>query len=267
MAIAPIVAPIIGAQMLLLTSWRGTFFLLGAFGILLLLGSVMLAETAEKNPNKNLLGTFANIGALAARPAFIKPLMLFALAGIPILLYVGSASDIFVTHFGLSEQVFSLFFGLNAASSVIGPFCYMVLVRRIPARYILGLCFSVIALSGLGVLLLGNYHPFLFALTAIPTAMACATMRPPSMNILLSQAQKEAGAASSLMNFTFLTTGSLGMVVISLNWSDRIFIFGLITLISGLSALLLWPKVRKRLRPTPGLIIRTPVRGSSLLKP
>lgn len=198
MAVAPIVAPIVGAQVLLWTSWRGTFVILGLFGALLFLGSLVIKESAAKHPDRSLLKTMGNLKKLGATPAFITPLIVFAVAGMPILMFVGSASHIYITHFGLSERTFSLFFGFNAAFSVVGSFAYIVLAKHLKTRTIITGSFAAVALAGACLIGFGGRSPMLFALCGIPSALAMSVMRPPSMNILLEQGKKDAGAASSL---------------------------------------------------------------------
>ena len=241
MAVAPIIAPVIGAQVLRFTTWRGTFFILSAMGLLLFGGSLFLSETAEKYPQKSVFQTLGNIKSLVGTASFFWPLVLVALSGIPILLFVGGASDIYITHFGLSEQKFSLFFGFNSAFSVLGPFLYIIASKKFDINGILRFSFFFIAIDGLCIYYFGQWGPYAFALSVVPGTLAGAILRPPSMNLLLEQGRKDAGTASSLMNFTFLTTGSIGMLIISLDWSDRISIFALVTLLSGLLPFLIWP--------------------------
>ena len=250
MAVAPVVAPIIGAEILRFFSWRGIFAIFSLFGTVLFLGCLFFTETAVKDSEKSILDTFGNLRILVRNPGFISPLVIFSIASIPTLMFVGGASDIFITHFGLSEQAFSLFFGFNAAISVIGPFAYILMARYFSTESIIGASFFLIAASGVWIILSGDQGPVLFALAAVPGALGGSLNRPPSMNILLEQGKRDTGTASSLMNFSFLTTGCIGMFFISLAWTNRIFIFGLTCLIVGLLAMLFWPRAWKRCNPS-----------------
>jgi MFS transporter, DHA1 family, multidrug resistance protein len=249
MAVAPIVAPIVGAQILQVTSWRGTFVILGLFGTLLIVGSLLLSETAVRNPDKSVLKTFSSLKTLLKNPGFSLPLILFSIASMPILMFVGSASDIYITGFGLSEQTFSFFFGFNAAFAVIGPFAYILLARRFSTQAIIGLAFLLTAASGIWIVLSGNQSPVMFALAIVPSALGSSLSRPPNMNIILEQGKKDTGAASSLMNFSFMMTGCTGMLFISLDWENRILVYGLSALVAGLVPLLLWPMAWRRCDP------------------
>lgn len=252
MSLAPVVAPITGAAILKFTSWRGTFVVLGAFGTLLLLGSLLMREPSAftKDPYKTLGKTFSSLKTLVKSPGFALPLAIFSIGGMTILMFVGCASHIYITHFGLNEQAFGFFFGFNAAITSIGPFLYILLAKRFTPQSLIGLSFFLIAASGLGVVLTGHYSPIVFALAAMPLALGTGLNRPPAMNIMLEQGKKDSGAASSLINFTFLATGSIGLFFISLDWRNRILVYGISALGTGLFALLFWPKTWEKCDPS-----------------
>lgn len=252
-SIAPVVAPIAGAGILQYTSWRGTFVVLFVFGVILILGSLLMQEPSSfvNDPHKNIRKTFGGLKTLAQSPGFALPLMLFSISGMPILMFVGSASDIYISNFGLSEQSFGFYFGFNAAISAIGPFAYILLARRFSPQALIGLSFFLMAASGLWVVLSGNCSPIIFALAATPLALGSGLNRPPGMNIMLEQGKQDAGAASALINFMFIAMGCVGMFFISLDWENRILVYGISALCTGLFALLFWPKAWEKCNPAP----------------
>jgi DHA1 family bicyclomycin/chloramphenicol resistance-like MFS transporter len=203
----------------------------------------------DKDHQKTLRNTFSNLKRLAISPGFALPLGIFAVAGIPILMFVGGAADIYISGFGVSEQMFSIFFGFNAAFYSLGPFVYIWMARRFRVPTLIGLSFVLSVASGLFVILFGHQSPYLLSLAVVPFALGNGINRPPGMNILLEQGKEDAGAASSLANFTFLVTGCLGILLISLDWDDRIFVLGLAYLVTGVFALLSWPSVWKKCNP------------------
>lgn len=72
MAVAPVVAPIIGAEILRFFPWRGIFAILSFFGVLLLMGCLWLRETAVKDSEKSIFETFGNLRTLVRNPGFFK---------------------------------------------------------------------------------------------------------------------------------------------------------------------------------------------------
>jgi DHA1 family bicyclomycin/chloramphenicol resistance-like MFS transporter len=246
MIIAPITAPVIGAAMLRIVSWHGIFLFLSGLGVIALAGALFMSETAQKAPHKGLIKTLGNLAKVLKNPGFAYPLPLFSLMSFPIFVFIGASSDIYISGFGLSEQSYSLFFGGNALFSALGPLLYMAIADHFRTSKIIASTFFLTVVSGLFIILLGNEGPFVFAITILPSTVAASMLRPPSSNLLLEQGKDDAGAASSLMGFSFIFIGSLGMQFISLDWENRIFMLGLIYMIAGLSSLVLWPLAWKK---------------------
>ena len=101
-------------------------------------------------------------------------------------------------------------------------------------------------LGGCFMVLLGNRNPFFFAASVLPALIATQMLRPPSVNILLEQGRDDAGAASSLMSFTGLFFGGLMAFFISLDWNNRILVYGIINIAVGLLCSAFWPRVWKK---------------------
>ena len=161
-------------------------------------------------------------------------------------MFIGASPDIYVSVFGLSEQHFGFLFGGNAMFSAIGPVLYMIVSNHFSTQKIIASTFFLSFVSGLFIILLGNHGPIVFALTVLPATVGASMIRPPSSNLLLEQGKEDAGAASSLMGFSFIFMGSMGLQFISLDWENRIFMLGLIYLLAGLSSLVLWPLAWKK---------------------
>ncbi len=238
--IAPIVAPVLGGLMLRITSWRGVFFVLAIIALLSLLGALFMEETLEKRYDGTVLQTMGRLGVVLKNPGFTSLLVIFSLAPIPMMAYIASSSYIYVDGFGLSEQIYSYYFAGNALFSVIGPILYMRLSSHFERRLIINICFAVIAMSGLLMYGLGELKPWLFAISALPCAIAAGALRPPSTNLMLEQQTKDTGSASSLIGCFGIFGGSVGMILISLDWSNVIAALGLLQLLTGLVCGGLW---------------------------
>ncbi|MBC7251013.1 MAG: multidrug effflux MFS transporter [Anaerolineae bacterium] len=250
--IAPAVAPVLGAFLLKILSWRGIFWTLMGIGALALGGTLLFEESIPQRTPGMLLHSLGRLGKVLQNRGFTILAILFSLAGIPTPAYVASSPYIYQNGFHLSEQVFSYYFSLNALGGIIGPMVYLWLSRRFHAEKIIQACFAVTATSGLLVCVLGNLQPWLFALCILPVALAGSCMRPPSANMMLEQQKGDTGAVSSLMSCMGLLMGSVGMQLISLPWGDRIIALGIITLGIAVLSLLAWPLVIRQVIRLPG---------------
>ena len=240
MVIAPVIAPVLGAVLLKFTSWRGLFWALSGVGFLALASSIVLEETLRMRYNRTILHTIGRLGVVLKNPGFTSLLMIFSLVGLPMMAFIASSSYIYIVGFGLSEQVYSYFFALNALCSMSGPLLYLQLSKRFKRRSIIIACFTMITISGCLLFSLGNINPWLFALALIPATMSMSTLRPPSANLLLEQQQEDTGSASSLISFFTILIGSLGMLLISFEWGNVILALGMMHLITGVLCGILW---------------------------
>lgn len=238
--IAPIVAPVIGAVILSFTSWRGVFWALAIISLLATAGGLVMEETIGKRYTGNILQSIGRLGVVAKNPGFAVLLITFSIMAIPMMSFISSSSYIYISHFGLSEQAFSYFFAGNAFFMVIGPLIYMKISRYFNSHLIISASYIITCISGLLLSAMGNVSPWLFALSLLPATLAGSVIRPPSANLMLEQQQEDTGSASSLMACGFTLMGSIGMMLISLDWADRILVMGLLYLIIGLISLIFW---------------------------
>lgn len=245
MMIAPIIAPVIGAFVLGITSWRGIFWALSGAGILAFAGAIAMEETIKQRSTGNILQSVSRLGVVLKNPGFTSLLLTFALRSIPLMAFISSSSYIYIDQFGLSAKVYSYFFAGNAVFMVLGPMVYMRISRRAKSNTIISVCYLVLSLSGLFICILGNLSPWWFAVSLLPSTLAGSIIAPPSANLMLEQQKEDTGSASSLMNSSITIMGSVGMMLISLSWDNRIWVLGALNLIFGLLSLFLWQSVSK----------------------
>ena len=244
--IAPAVAPILGAYLLKVLSWRGVFWTLSGVGVLALVGSLLFEESI-RDRNPGMLGeSFGRVGEVLRNRGFTYLLLLFSLVPLSVLAFISASTYIYQDGFQLSPQQYSFYFSLNALGMIAGPMIFLRLSKRIHSERIIHACYFVIAASGALVCLLGNSQPWVFALCYLPAATAGSCLRPPSTNMMLEQQKGDTGTVSSLMGCTGLLMGSLGIQLISLPWGNTIIALGVIMLSVALVSLIAWPFVIKR---------------------
>jgi DHA1 family bicyclomycin/chloramphenicol resistance-like MFS transporter len=245
--IAPAVAPVLGAYLLKIMSWRGIFWTLTFIGVMALVGSLLFEESVAQHTAGLLLQSFGRLGRVLQNRGFTYLLVLFSVGGISALAFIASSTYIYQDGFHLSSQAYSLYFSLNALGSIVDPIIYLWLARCFHAEKIILACYVMTAASGLLVCILGNLQPWIFALCILPATISGNCIRPPSTNMMLEQQKGDTGAVSSMMGCTGLLMGSLGMQVISMPWGNTIIALGIITFGIAVVSLLAWPFVIKQI--------------------
>jgi len=240
MMIAPVVAPVIGSTILAELSWRWVFGALAAVGVISMIFLFFFKESIPFKKDESVLESLGGIFRALSIPIFRKLLILFSSVSIIVLAFVGGSSLILRTGFGVSSSEFSLYFASNAVFAIVGSMLFVPVSKVIRTRILVAICFSVITLSGTLIISLGHTAPAVFIASLIPATMCGAMLRPLGVNLLLNAGSKEAGAVSSLINFTFMVLGSMGVILVSMKWSDLITAFGTLVLSVGGFALTSW---------------------------
>ena len=238
--ISPVVAPVVGAALLHFTSWRGIFWTMCGLGLVGMVGGNTLEETVGRRYEGNILQTIGRLGVVLRNPGFASLLAIFSPVSIPMMAFVVGSSYIYVNGFGLSEQGYSLFFSINALFLVVGPLIYVRLSRQWERKSIIISCFATMAVSGLLVCMLGNLSPWILTILIIPASTSAAIVRPPSTNLMLEQQKEDTGSATSLITCFGVLMGSVGMFLISFDWSSRILALGTLQIMIGLLCGGLW---------------------------
>ncbi len=250
--ISPAVAPVLGAFLLSVTTWRGVFWILAGIGAAGLVGSLAFQETSVEYSTGALVSSITGLGKVLQNRGFTLLLLLFSIGSISGMAFIASSTYIYQEGFHLSSRAYSYYFSLNALGMISGPMIFLRLSRRLHSETIIKVCFMSIAAAGVLIALFGNLQPWVMALCILPSSIAGSCMRAPSANLLLEQQKGNTGSVSSLIGCTGLLMGSLGMTFISLNWSNIIITLGVMTFTTAVTSLLMWPFVIKRAVRLPG---------------
>ena len=136
---------------------------------------------------------------------------------------------------------YSLFFAAAAAVMAAGPAVWLSASKRgMTVRRFTTLLFVAVICAGAVMAVAGHLSPFLFCGCFAVLALAAASIRPYSLNILLEQQGRDAGTASALMNCMHAALGCIGMLLAMLPWSNFIVGVGVLAIVSVVGALVGW---------------------------
>lgn len=238
--ISPVVAPVLGALLLNVTSWRGVFVAQAVIGLGVVAGSAAYVETLDKRTHASFLGSLGRLWVVLQDATFARLLVVSALMGIIGMAFITSSSYIYVEQFGVSPQTYSYFFALWALGLTLGPLGYVLLSRRWRRTSIIAGSYAACVLAGVLMVTVGGHGPWSFIVSALISGVALSLMRPPLTYLLLDQHESDAGSASALIGAASMVMGSVGMIIVSLQLTDRVHVVGLINIIVGALCVLLW---------------------------
>jgi MFS transporter, DHA1 family, multidrug resistance protein len=204
MGAAPVFAPIVGGQLLQVTTWRGIFVVLAALGAILLTSSALWIEDTlpvERRHSGGLSSVLTTFGRLLRDRTFYPYALSFGLAFGAMFTYISGSPFVLEKIYGISPQVFSLVFAVNSASLVAATQVVHRVVERVGSPRILrgGLLLTAAAGASLlpVVLAHGRLGFVLICLCVLVTGIGFQV--PTSTALALAEQGWAAGSASALL--------------------------------------------------------------------
>ena len=244
--IAPMVAPVFGAFLLKIASWRMMFVTLAIFGAFASVLALCYRETLESKYQGSIFRSWGRLAVVMKNRSFIKLLVIFSITPMALMGFLAAGSYIYINDFGLTEQQFSYAFAFNALCASFGPTLYMKLSYRVSVQKVISACFSLLAIAGIFTLTVGGLSPWFFMFIAAPATLMVIIMRVPGTNLMLNQQDHDTGSAVALIQFFSMICGSLGMVLVSIRPDSLIENLGFIQLSVGILGGLMWLMVRNK---------------------
>jgi DHA1 family bicyclomycin/chloramphenicol resistance-like MFS transporter len=217
--LAPILAPLIGGQLLTWTSWRGVFVVLTAFGALLLAVVVFfLPEPSVSRSPLRLGQVMRTYGRLALDRSFAGYALASGLLFASMFAYISGSSFALQGVYGLSPQAYSVVFGLNGVGIVLAGQLNGRLVGRVRERALL--------LSGLLLGVVGGALVLLSAWARLPLPVLLVSLfllvssiglvMPNASSLALAAHARSAGAASALLGVLQFAVGAAATPLVGL---------------------------------------------------
>ncbi len=247
-ALAPMLSPTIGGWILMGLSWPWIFITQSLLGLVALVGVFFMAEPLRTKLSGSPWKVYGLYGRVARNRSFMSYNLLMSISLCPLFAFVGGSSDIYINGFGVSEQVFGYFFGLNALALMGGSFTCLRLVQIFPGRRVLVWGFAGVLAGGVCMLVTGPMGPWGFAAPMCVVSFCMGMNRPLSNNLVLKQVDRDVGTASSLMIFTYFVCGALAIWTVSLDWEVKPRFLAILTVSSATCVLLLLHLLEQRNR-------------------
>ncbi len=251
LAVAPIVGPFLGGQLLLIGSWHNIFWLLALIGILLLVAVRLLPETlpSKKRSSTSLTQAFSKYKILIFRKSYMRYTLCVTFFYVGAYAFVAGSPAVYISHYGMEPQRYGLFFALNMIGIVAVSALNKKLVKRFSLDQLLqcatliatiaGVALAICAISQIGGLYTLVCLIFVFySMNGI--IAACATAAA------LDDVSDMGGAASALLGSLQYGSGIISTILLAL-FSDGtpVAMASIIAVSATFSALILLVKTKK----------------------
>ncbi|MCA9835367.1 MAG: multidrug effflux MFS transporter [Trueperaceae bacterium] len=221
MGFAPMLAPLLGGQILLVASWRIIFLVLAAFGLLcflLVLFGLRESLLTERRRRVNIQNVFVTYTGILMDRRFLAYALPSSLMSAGFFTYLSASSLVFIDVFSVSPQNFGWIFGLNA----IG----LVTVAQVNARLLdwfrsdailkaalIGVVIASVSL--LGIVLAGLATMQVTWLLLFFCIAGTGFIRPNTTAGAMANFADRAGSTSALLGALGSVTGTLAGMLLS----------------------------------------------------
>ena len=216
---APIIAPVIGGQILLFASWRATFVLLTLVGVFLAGAALIYQETLPQEARSaNMTDSLKIFPMLLRDRYFLGHCLLQCFVFGAFFSYLSGSSFVFQNVYAVSPQVYSMIFAVIGAGLLLAGVLPARLAGRVPD--VVMLKYAVLVPLFGSILLLAGFclsAPLAVILIVLfLTIVPLSVMGAASFSLALSRQGKNAGSASALIGCFSMLLGACMMPVVGI---------------------------------------------------
>ncbi len=241
--LAPILAPVIGGQVLRFTSWRGIFALLVLIGVAQFVSTLIYRETLKPAERIKSVGqSFAKFPQLVRDRYFIGHCLLQLFFFGSFFSYIGGSSFVFQNVYHVSAQMYSLIFGGIGVGLFLAGTVPARFAGRVPDEKLLEYSLFL-PLVGSALLLAGFAFgaPIWYTLPVLfVTIVPLSVMGTASFSLALSRQGKNAGSASALLGFSQMILGGAMMPLVGIAGDSNPLPMGILMLSGYLLSILVY---------------------------
>ncbi len=252
MMLAPLLAPSIGSAILWVSEWRSIFVVLALYGALIFaLVWKWLPEISKPvngnpiNSKPTLAGNFFSGYKIVFSNPLARPLIVSMMFGsFSFFCFITAVSFIYINYFGVSEQLFSVLFGVNVICLIIANFINSRLVTRLGSLRMLR---AGLALALLSALLLCTFNYFglgiWFSVFSIAPLMAGLTLISTNTDaLILMKFPHNSGTATAVTGTLRFGSGAFAGPLLAYFYTGTAMPFSLLMLsgVVGVIACQIW---------------------------
>ena len=211
--LAPILAPVIGGQILRVTTWRGVFVVLAAIGVALAVAAAAgLRETlapANRHPG-GVRETLVTFRRLLGDRSFVGHALACGLSFGAMFAYISGSPFVLQDIYGATPQLFSVMFAVNALGIVAASQANRALLRRADPRALLRGALGVQAAAAVALLAAvtagAGVWPIVVLLFVVVASVG--VVFPNATALALADHPRVAGSASGLLGVLQFIVGA-----------------------------------------------------------
>lgn len=248
--LAPILAPVIGSQLLVLLDWRGLFLALAGYGLVIVVLTLLLVRETLPPERRRVRGHSTvreRYVAVLSDRVFVGIALIAGLLFSGLFAYLSSSSFVFQEVYGLDAQQYGILFAVNSLGLAVSSQVASRLMRRFPPPRVLAVSLPVMAAAGFAAAVAASWSSSFWVVAAcVFVFLSGAGLSFPCIQVTaLAPHGAEAGTAAALLGATNFGIASLAGPIVGLFGTESAIPMGIamgLTLTAAVT--LLWIVVR-----------------------
>jgi DHA1 family bicyclomycin/chloramphenicol resistance-like MFS transporter len=222
LSVAPIVAPLIGAQLHVWLGWQANFVFVAVYAAAALAYSATRLPETLRTPDPRALDPrtmAASFATLLRSRVFLGYLLVASFSLGSLFAFLAGSAFVFVSVMGAGERGFAVLFGVVMIGSLLGGFLAARTVLRLGIDGLLRIATAVMLTSGVVLAALAWArvdHPAAVVVPMFVFMISFTMVMPQATAGALTPFPKIAGAAASLLSFCQFVVASCFALVVGL---------------------------------------------------
>ncbi|MDX8363361.1 multidrug effflux MFS transporter [Cytobacillus sp. IB215316] len=241
--IAPILAPVLGAQLLKIVPWQGVFILLSIIGLVMFFVVLLgLPETLHDDRRSvgGIKNTFITFRNLILDRTFIGFALAQGFVFAAMFAYISGSPFVVQNIYGESPQMFSLIFAINGLGIMIASQTTGKLAGRIHESrlFLFGLATSLFGGIFLFVLILLDARLIFLLIPLFFVVSSVGIVSTSGFSLAMQKQGKNAGSAAALLGVMSLALGAFAAPLVGIGGEHTAIPMGMVIVGAGASAAL-----------------------------
>jgi DHA1 family bicyclomycin/chloramphenicol resistance-like MFS transporter len=220
-ALAPILAPFIGYQLIISWGWRHLFFILASLVPFLFFGVYYLLpplKGEDVSVNIHIIKILENYFNIFKNPVFLTFGLTTAITYASLFAYIAGSSFIYTENFGLSHHEYSWAFGINVMGLILGSQSTNLLLKKMSSIKITQIVLIYLSLV-IAILLIGEIFslisPLVFMVFMFIFIFLLGILNPNILALCLSPFENNAGIATALVGTLQMGSSAFASLLVS----------------------------------------------------
>ena len=221
LTLMPMLAPAIGALLILVSGWRSVHAIMAVGGaILIAIVYFYVRESHSRDPDRPSTGLGLEASATMLRdPAFRNVVIVNALSYAAIFAYIAGAPVVIIAQLGFGQLAYAGIFACTAAALSGGALFSARLSRRMSGRTLVWPALVTQSLANVGlaiaVLIPWHYGIVLWLPLLVVSCFARGIVSPNLVHAAVSSHREQAGLAAALVGLAQLATAAVSSAILA----------------------------------------------------